>query len=425
MKYTNFFTAACLLCLMLTVPMAYGETIFELIADSSTASPDGIGGETFRFLSTPQIDNGQIVFFGQDDNTTGFFLSENGNLSRVVDSKTIVPGTANTQFGSFLGVPRASISNGQIAFIGGTPPSRGTYVASEGQIDPIVQRLDPVPGRNGQIFIGLDNQYIDDGSIVTRGSFGTGSGPGIYTSDGNSLSKAIDFQDQRPIPNFPGQTFSNFTINDLEDETILFTGGSSNSTEGIYRSTFSGSISAVVDTNTSIPDGVGAFNSFDRRFPQLSNGKVAFVGNGNNDQSGIYLAENGQLTTIADLNTLHPNAVGSFTDLRTPTISGDSVFFFGSGGFGTGIFEFKNDSLTEIISDDDLLNGSSIEQFLSDALSVEGNTLVFAANLSGRQPAIIKATLNNVPEPSSLALITSLLAIANCRSGVMAKSDDL
>ncbi len=90
-------------------------------------------------------------------------------------------------------------------------------------------------------------------------------------------------------------------------------------------------MSKVVDRNTPIPDGTGTFEGFDQ--PSLDDGAIAFVGYRGPDQLGVYLAQEGTLTTVVDTNTPIPDRTGNFIVVSTTpaSLDGGQVAFTGYG----------------------------------------------------------------------------------------------
>lgn len=68
--------------------------------------------------------------------------------------------------------------------------------------------------------------------------------------------------------------------------------------------------SLVADYNTGVPGGTGTFVVFGQLLVD-AHGRAAFIGYGSNGESGVYLYDQGNLSVIADENTLIP---GSATD---------------------------------------------------------------------------------------------------------------
>lgn len=382
----------CIAATTLLIPhFVTADLAFTVVVDTNTSAPGGNDGGTFIGLNEPVIDDGIIVFRGQDGNSNGLFCSQDGVITRIVDSNTTIPGEEIT-FPNFSGSSQlASISNGQISFLAGGS-SGGVFTANlGGPIQSVVRSQDDVPGLDNQTFTGFSSQHIENGTIVFRGAFGAFTS-GIYVSEaGTGISKVIDSLDNRQIPGVGGNFFS-FTPNAIENQSILFVGGEFNTTTGIYQSTFSGSISVVVDIDTPIPDGEGTFTNFDVRFPNVDNGQVVFVGSGANGQSGIYLVDGSGLTKIADRNTIQPGSNNPFSDLRQPIIDNGRVFFQGSGSEGLAIYKFEDGAISRLVGVGDQINGQTVTNLVQNILDVDGNTMVFVAGLNG-QTAIVSADL--------------------------------
>ena len=372
----------CILLTLISVVIASSvqAQTFTLIADTNTPAPGGINGGNFLGFNEPVIENGQIVFRGQDGNSNGFFSSDNGVLSRIVDSMTNVPGELVT-FSNFSGTSeRASLSNGQIAFSSLGSSSGGVYMANENnQIDSLIRFQDAVPGQNNITFISFAHQHTHNGRTVFRGAFGPFSS-GIYFSEGQNTFKVIDSTDSTPIPGMNGD-FISFTPAAIENGTILFVGGGFNTTTGLYQSTLEGVISVVADINTPIPDGDGNFTFFDNRFPNVDDGQVVFVGSGANNQSGIYLSDGNGLTTVADRNTLQPGSANPFSDLREPIIDNGRVFFQGNGTEGLGIYMFDSGQITRLVGIGDSINGQQLTTIAQNVMDADDGTVVFTGFL--------------------------------------------
>ena len=385
-----------LLCIFATVILiphfVTADLTFTIIAESNTPAPGGDEDAMFLGFNEPAIENGLIVFRGQDTSSDGLFFSQDGVTTRIVDSNTLIPGEEVT-FPNFSGASQlASISNEQIAFLAGGS-SGGVFTSNlNGSIESVVRSQDDVPGLDNQTFVGFANPIINNGTVVFRGAFGPFTS-GIYVSEnGNDPTTVVDSLDAQPIPGI-NQDFFSFTPRAFEGGRVMFIGGGFNNTTGIYETTLSGSISVVVDINTPIPDGVGTFTFFDNRFPNVDDGQVVFFGTGSNGQSGIYVADGNGLTKIVDRNTLQPGSTNPFTDLREPIIDDGRVFFQGSGTEGLAIHKFENGEITRLIGNGDQIDGRQVT-IIQNVLDVDGNTMVFMALLDGRL-AIVSANLSN------------------------------
>jgi hypothetical protein len=105
----------------------------------------------------------------------------------------------------------------------------------------------------------------------------------------------------------------------------------------------------IVDTNTTIPLGVGNFSGFSK--PALDGSSVAFSAVGSNNQSGIYIATGGILEMVADTNTATPGGTGNFKSFvgrfldsfGNPSLDGIDVAFLAiDSGNTTGIYKTNN-----------------------------------------------------------------------------------
>lgn len=86
----------------------------------------------------------------------------------------------------------------------------------------------------------------------------------------------------------------------------------------------------IADSNTPIPGSTGDFTAFS--IPSLAGPYVAFGGDGESDQQGVYLHNAGAIERIADRSTLIPGGGTTFLGFGTPSVEpGGNVGFFGRG----------------------------------------------------------------------------------------------
>lgn len=132
----------------------YGGGTLDIIADSNTSVPNGIGKFTPLF-TVPSLHNGDIAFRGFDNITAkfGVYSYIDGFLNVVADENTPIPGGTGT-FGtgtvssSFNNV--VSINDGSVAFSGaGTSFQRGIYTNVGGVLNVVVNQNTPIPGGIG------------------------------------------------------------------------------------------------------------------------------------------------------------------------------------------------------------------------------------------------------------------------------------
>ena len=109
--------------------------------------------------------------------------------------------------------------------------------------------------------------------------------------------------------------------------------------QGIYALRY-GVLGKVADLNTPIPGGTGHFVAHPPD-PCISGGNVAFVGEGDGGQAGIYVGwppspiQPPDPVKVIDLHTIIPGGTGAFVGTPVdPCISGQNVVFIGEGASG-------------------------------------------------------------------------------------------
>jgi hypothetical protein len=170
----------------------------------------------------------------------------------------------------------------------------------------------------------------------------------------NTASYFARFTGSGGFPGNPGISFpSNPTMG-----YVAFWGADSGGRDGIYTGYPGSPLNVVADTTTAIPGGTGNFTAFTGNSlfpgnPTISGQSVVFFGAGSSGQQGIYsfpvdpIYPNGPIK-IADLNTTVPDGSGHFTTFTTsagfpstPLLSGNHVVFWAGGSSGQqGIYSF-------------------------------------------------------------------------------------
>ena len=112
-------------------------------------------------------------------------------------------------------------------------------------------------------------------------------------------------------------------------------GSGDGGTKGIYT-TAGGTLRAVVDTATNIPDGTGTFNSFPGGAPSIHGGNIAFLGNGSGGQEGVYAEIDGSLVRIADKTTEIPGAGGALFPGFDVNFASNAMIYDGEVAFIAG-----------------------------------------------------------------------------------------
>ncbi|HRW53784.1 MAG TPA: hypothetical protein P5081_12940 [Phycisphaerae bacterium] len=238
-----------------------GVTAIHRVADTTDAVPDT--GGTFTSFGTPAIDGPRIVFGAASDNgRQGFYVSQNGTLSRVIDTTTFLPGGGS--FTSIAGEP--SIEGSDVAFSGFGPSIGGHYARINNVLWQIARiGSTPLPGSPG-VFGNWSSSWIDNGRVV------------FYATQ---------------VCGF----------------------------EGLYEWRQGGQLRALADTNTPIPGGVGTFTAFNNCVgvqpgPAAADGQTIFTASGSSGQFGVYTTAGG-LRRVLDLTTTTPIG-GMFTSVQPP-----------------------------------------------------------------------------------------------------------
>ena len=133
------------------------------------------------------------------------------------------------------------------------------------------------------------------------------------------------------------------------------------------------------------------YRSIERQHRSI--GGVAFRGIAGDGQEGIYVFDGAELTKAADTNTLVPGAIGRFTRVVGPTMSGRSVAFAGEASSGErGLYVFNGTTLS-LIADSHTLRPDSPDTFtgFSAPPAISDGNMAFSAR-SGTQEGLYLAT---------------------------------
>ena len=304
----------------------------NVVADTNTLIPDNpIPDEIDTFLSfLPPIinNNGNVAFRGilalndfQEPTLfdTGIYTNI-GGLNKVADINTTIPG--NTEKFEEVDAFPVLNDNGNVAFAGflydnfgfPIPELEGIYT-NIGGINLIADTNTPLPGET-ENFEGFGSPSFNNNQTVAFLGYAATNfdEPGIYYSNSEGILSLIADRNTS-IPSST-ETFFSFgrPILNNNDE-IVFTASQDLSGNFAIYTNIDG-INLVVDTNTSIPDGIGNFTGFtsedpDNIFDSFSSdlysindsGKVAFIGVGTDEQQGIYTNLNDVLEKVVDGNT--------------------------------------------------------------------------------------------------------------------------
>ena len=233
--------------------------------------------------------------------------------------------------------------------------------------------------------------------VAFRGTASAGdTTTGFYLASlAGSLSALVD--KNTPLPNNGGTPlFDNQMLEvALENETFAFLSHNSGATAyGIYLGNRPQQVQAVADLTTVIPNAVGTFTSFGASV-QLSSGRAFFHGTGSSVQ-GIYSGTStADLARVVDTTQLMPDGVGNFTSFdHSFSVAGGKLVFIGRGSSGQqGVYTNSSGALAKVFDlDDRLPNDSRVpDGFFLHPQSLSAGRLVFQVHFTDGTDAIVEA----------------------------------
>jgi hypothetical protein len=347
--------------------------------------PGGVGN--FTNINSPMISAGQIVFRGFGNNSQrGIYLSNGGGLSVVADKHTAIPnGVGN--FTDFSHLP--TIDNGKIVFsASGSGGQTGIYLSSEGRLSVLCDKNTPDPNGSGHLS-GFGNMIAIDGSNIVFDALDSNNNRNYYARIGNTVQRIIgngdlfngkvvgrDLYINTWVNNFRGNLFTFVTAPPLSDPDVVNTVG------GVYLANLiTGEFIKIADTNTSIPGGSGTFSIFATAVIDNDGQMVVFFGRAGNHM-GLYTSMGGILSVVVDTNTAIPNGPGNFQATEDPSISNRKIAFHGTLGSGTGSFAgiyFADSGKLSVVADTNTPVPNGIGNFpISLSIpSIDKNTVAF------------------------------------------------
>ena len=385
---------------------------FVRIVDTDTLVPfrGGAKGEvTFQSLGAPTIEDGLVAFYGYHFPSDPFISGEgvytyqldDGTVHLVADGLTPFP----DGIGNIVQFTTPSVGASSVTFSAfGLQNQQGIYTASGagGQLQTVADRSTQDPGGNGLLrhFFTASRSGTAVGFTAITSFFVHG----VYAHVGDVRLVANTFT---PIPMGKG-LFQVFGFNvTISNDVVAFLGGDGAGYSGIFTGTLprsgGSSLEVVADTGTLVPRGNGTFTLFSDR-PSIGDGQVAFWGRGDAGQEGIY-ATRGGLHRVADLSTLVPDGVGTFTafgygqigSTYGPSMSRSGrVAFRGEGAGGqVGLYVEIGASLHKVVDLNDQLDDkvALVNLFLEPECQ-DGNLVTFIAGFSDSSSAVYLAAVS-------------------------------
>ena len=157
---------------------------------------------------------------------------------------------------------------------------------------------------------------------------------------------------------------------------------------GVYTRIPVEPVRPVANLATAIPGGTGNFTAFSDL--AISNGQVSFIGQGAG-QVGVYTSIPGEpIRPVANLTTLIPQGVGRFTGFSALSASSGHLALLGQGlNNQKGIYLAS--ILTKLVAVGDTLDGKIVSDLKLGRFALDGNTLSFTADFDDGSEGIYTA----------------------------------
>jgi hypothetical protein len=396
---------------------------FDLVADSSTAIPGGVGTFT-GFPNSPAIDGGNVSVYatGIGGQQGIYRFNPNPPPIKVADLNTTVP-TAPEGVVNFTGFSTAPVISGDsVAFVGfGMGGHQGIYRFVAPNPIRVADLYTLIPNGVGS-FTGYSSGLGISGSDIVFIGSGSGGQEGVYLANANPQPPPITpiADTNTEIPGGSGN-FTRFMPQpppitpiapSISGHYVAFFGAGGEGQEGVYLADVANPtpppIMPVADGNTTIPGGHNFqfFTSF------ASEGNdVAFAGGQNHDanpnlpfdEGGVYkvlnvLSPSPPPIKVADLLTAVPAGIGNFTAFGSVAIDPGNVVFEGfssdgAGGTRKGLYTDFGGSLSKIIATGDTLGAKVVSDLRFGSHGFSNHQVAFAADFTDGTHAVFTATL--------------------------------
>lgn len=263
---------------------SYVGNSLQLIADKSSAIPNGSGTFAGFSFAAPQISNNIVSFIGGGPSgQQGIYQYQNQTLSRAINTTYSIPsGTGNfTSFTTFD-------SNGSnLAFIGnGTNSQSGIYTSIGGVLSKIADKQTPMLGGTGN-FSSFGNVVIDGSNNTFFTAYDASGLAGLYSSSGGSLNLLVDTA---------ALGLSYFGKFSASNGNVAFLGYDHNGLAGIYTN-LGGSVRQVVRVGDLFNGKSISTLSFSDS--ALEGDSLAFTVRFSDASSAVYLAQAQYLTPLS------------------------------------------------------------------------------------------------------------------------------
>ncbi len=398
----------CFGLLVLLTTATVQAASFTKIVNTGDSIPQH--SDVFSSFGSFAIEASQIVFQGYaDNNHQGLYLYKQGELQLIVDSSTTMPGS-NNQFGI---VRPPYIHADKVVFHGAESADinayAGIYLSENGRLSKIVDSNTAIPSGEGDFSLFGNLPVMDDNMIAFRG-FGSVAFTGLYLYEDNTLTTVIDSNDT--LPGFSELLFNSGAGIALDNGKLGFFGFSLNGDAGLYSYTHELGVTKLLDKSSHVPAQGVSFDKFDANI-SLHNGSYSFgayspTSNSCAEVSGscrktfdLFMFKGGQLTTIADSDTLVPDYSEVFRFFGTPIVNEHRVLFVGgrfppySSDSLVGVYLYQQGKIHKVVDTRDILQaGKTATMFGLSSNALDGSQLAFSATFDDGSQAVYLADLD-------------------------------
>jgi hypothetical protein len=270
-----------------------GSDGLTAVADRKTPIPGGIGN--FGYFGPATIEGDTVAFAASGfDSRQGIYATRDGVLTPIADASTAVPGGS----GNFLFFGPLALKGGTVAFQGYEDSFHsGLYVGRPGDLNKVVDSRTPIPGRSA-LFSVFGDPVLDRGTVVFGGFGARFPEGGIYAGNGGALTTLADLN--TPIPGGQG-TITSLELPAVSRGRMAFIGADATSTRGLYVRV-NGTLQKVISgTDTLEGKDVGWFQMANGNACGSSTcsggagtgfdgNRIAFLANFTDGSQGLYLA---------------------------------------------------------------------------------------------------------------------------------------
>ncbi|MCB9854702.1 MAG: hypothetical protein H6818_03370 [Phycisphaerales bacterium] len=343
----------------------------QRVADTNTLVPAGDGN--FTSIDEPAIDgNGDMAFAAYDSNgKKGIYAIRNGVIERIVYETDLIPGTS-MPFRFLDTTP--NIENGVVLFTGRSAGGDSVLVRADGSEYRVVARsgVTQVPGESvGTAFssLGTTSNELKDGKAVFSASWGSGSnrGSGIFVDDRGTLSSIVKDGDLSSNGAVLTEEIGNPAV-DANGDGVAFLGHTDTGGYGVFV-VENGVTTLVADETTLIPGTTETFQYTNR--PAMDSGWVVFSGGGSSD-NGLFLFDGQALRTSAGSPALTSSGV-ELTNGSEYAVWNGSIYFHAGFNNSDSLVLWRDDELHSILSLGDTLDGAAIWSYSIRHHGVTGN----------------------------------------------------